>query len=68
MVRPARGHHPSVQLKYVLSGAGAGDGQGGEQILRGTSHRGDVAEIRGCSTESDISHRGGSEIEVDPFC
>ena len=68
VVWAASGHHPSVQLFNLAAGAGAGDSQGDEQILRGTSHRCNVAEIRGCSTESDISHRGGSEIEVDPFC
>ena len=66
-MRPACGHHPSVQVKHVLSGTGGGDGQGGEQILRGASHRRDIAEIRGCGAKSDIGHRGGSQVEVDSF-
>jgi hypothetical protein len=45
-----------------------GDSQGDQQILWGGSHRRDVAEIRRCGTKSDIGHRGGSEVEVDPFC
>ena len=51
----------------MAAGAGARDGQGDEQIVRGGSHRRDVAEIRRCGAESDIGHRGGSEVEVDPF-
>ena len=68
MVRAAGGHHPSVELINMAAGAGAGNGQGNEQMLRSTSHRRDVAEIRCCGAEADISHRGGSEVEVDPFC
>ena len=67
MVRPARSHHPSVQLKYMLSGAGTGDGQGDQQVLRGGSHCRDVAEIRRCGTKSNIGHRGGAKVEMDPF-
>ena len=68
MVRAAGGHHPSVQLMNMAAGAGAGNGQGDEQMLRSSSHRRDVTEIRRCGTESDIGHRGGSEVEVDSFC
>ncbi len=51
----------------LAAGAGTGNGQGDEQLLRSASHRGDVAEVRCCGAETDISHRRGSEIEVDPF-
>ncbi len=68
MVRAAGGHHPTVQLMNLAAGAGPWNGQGDEQMLRSSSHRRDVAEIRGCGAEADISHRGGSEVEVDPFC
>ena len=27
----------------------------------------DIAEVRCCGAESDIIHRGGSQVEVDPF-
>jgi hypothetical protein len=52
----------------MAPGAGPWNGQGDEQMLWSSSHRRDVAEIRGCGAEADISHRGGSEVEVDPFC
>jgi hypothetical protein len=52
----------------MAAGAGVGDGQGDEEILRGGSHRRDVAEICSCGAKSYISHRGGSEVEVDAFC
>ena len=66
-VRAAGGHHTSVQLKNLVAGAGAGNGQGDEQMLRSASHRRDVAEIRCRGAEADIRHRSGSEVEVDPF-
>ena len=67
VVRVAGGHHPSVQLMNLAAGAGAGNGQGDEQMLRSASHRRDVAEIRCRGAEADIRHRSGSEVEVDPF-
>ena len=67
VVRAAGGHHPSVQLMNMAASAGAGNGQGDEQMLRSASHRCNVAEVRYCGAKTDISHRRGSEIEVDPF-
>jgi hypothetical protein len=66
-VRAAGSHHSSVQLKDLMLGTGAGDGQGDEQILRDSPHRCNVAEVRRGGAEADVSHRRGSEIEVDPF-
>jgi hypothetical protein len=64
---PARGHYPPVQLMNMAAGAATGNGQGHEKILRGGSHCRDITEIRSCGAESNISHRGGSKVEVDPF-
>ena len=68
VVWAAGGHHTSVQLVNLAAGAGTGNRQGGEQMLRCSSHRCDVAEIRCGGAEADIAHRGSPEIEMDPFC
>ena len=68
MVRVAGGHHPPVQLMDLAAGAASGNGQGDEYMLRCASHRCNVAEVRGGGAESDVGHRGGSKVEVDPFC
>jgi hypothetical protein len=65
-MRAAGGHHSSVEIMNMAPGAGSWNGQGDEQMLWSSSHRRDVAEIRGCGAEADISHCGGSEVEVDP--
>lgn len=64
----ARSHHSPIQLMNMAAGPSAGDGYGSQQILRGPSHRCDVTEVCGRSAESDIGHRGGSEVEVDSLC
>jgi hypothetical protein len=46
MVRAASGHHPPVQLMNLAVGTGAGNRQGHEQMLRRSTHRSDIAEIR----------------------
>jgi len=68
VVWAAGGHHTSVQLVNLAAGAGTGNRQGGEQMLRCSSHRCDVAEIRSGGAETDIAHRGSPKIEMDPFC
>jgi hypothetical protein len=68
MVRAAGRHHSSIQLMNVAASAGAGNGQGDEQMLRSGSHRRNIAEVRCCGAEADIRHRRGLTVEMNPFC